>query len=128
MTSTLKGGGGGRGGLRQKWDVTGRRGVALYFFIKENWICAMTGHHAKPNINILVTRNLPFDSDVRLWRHPLMILLHFLWAKSSVWMSLDLVLFLFLNCSFTCMVRLLFHSLFTFSSWANKTGWLQNEY
>ena len=35
------------------------------FFIKENWICAMTRHQAEPNINILLTRNLPFDSDFR---------------------------------------------------------------
>ena len=34
------------------------------FFIKESWICAMTRHHAEPN-NILLTRNLPFDSDVK---------------------------------------------------------------
>ena len=27
------------------------------FFIKENWICAITRHHAEPN-NILLTRNL----------------------------------------------------------------------
>ena len=32
------------------------------FFIKENWIWVMTRHHAN---NILLTRNLPFDSDVR---------------------------------------------------------------
>ena len=35
------------------------------FFIKESWICGMTRHHAGSNINILLTRNLPFDSDVR---------------------------------------------------------------
>ena len=29
------------------------------FFIKENWIWAMTKHHAN---NILLTRNLPLDS------------------------------------------------------------------
>ena len=31
------------------------------FFIKENWICAMTRHHAELNIIILLTRNVPFD-------------------------------------------------------------------
>ena len=35
---------------------------SLFFLIKENWICAMTRHHAKPN-NILLTRNLPFGSS-----------------------------------------------------------------
>ena len=33
--------------------------------IKENWICAMTRQHFELNINVLLTRNLPFDSDVR---------------------------------------------------------------
>ena len=33
------------------------------FFIKENWICAMVTHHAEPHITVLLTRNLPFDSD-----------------------------------------------------------------
>ena len=51
--------------------------------MKENWICAMTRHHAVPNINILFTRNLPFHSDVRHWSHPLMIPLHCLWDKSN---------------------------------------------
>ena len=32
---------------------------------KENWICPMARHHAEANINILLTRNLPFDSGVR---------------------------------------------------------------
>ena len=53
------------------------------FFIKENWICAMTRHHAESNINILLTRNLPIDSDVRQWSHTLMIPFHCLWAKSN---------------------------------------------
>ena len=58
------------GELRQKWDVNRRSRVGVsecsgrptfIFFIKENWICAMT-RHAEPDINILLTRNLPFDS------------------------------------------------------------------
>ena len=36
-----------------------------FFFIKENWICAMTRYHAESNINIILTRNLPIDSGVR---------------------------------------------------------------
>ena len=43
----------------------------------------MVRHHAEPNINILSTRNLLFDSDVRQWSHPLMIPLHSLFAKSN---------------------------------------------
>ena len=54
--------------------------TGLLNFIKTNWICAMTRHHV---INILLARNLPFDSDVRQWSHPLMIPLHCLWAKSN---------------------------------------------
>ena len=34
----------------------------LYFLVKENWVCAMTTHHAN---NILLARNLHFDFDVR---------------------------------------------------------------
>ena len=75
-----------RGGwmVRQKLDVIGRMGVRgsqcsgdpifLYFFIKENWICGMTKHNAEPNINISLTRNLPFDSHV-------LISLECLWTK-----------------------------------------------
>ena len=33
----------------------------------------MTRHHAEPNINILLTRNLPFDTDARHGSHDLMI-------------------------------------------------------
>ena len=85
-----------RGVVRQKWDVNGRAGgggVWVYrelwrsnlylFFIKENWIYAMTRHHAGRNINMLVTRNLSFDSGVRWCSNSLMIPLHCLWAKSK---------------------------------------------
>ena len=67
--------------------VIARRGMGISecsgrpifaFFIKENSICAMTRHYAN---NVLSARNLPFDSDVRQGSHPLMILLHYLWAK-----------------------------------------------
>ena len=40
----------------------------------------------------------------------------------------DLTWFCFFFISFTCTVRFLFYSLFTFSSCTNKTGWLQDEY
>ena len=53
------------------------------FFIKENLIFALTRHHAEPNINILLTRNLPFGSGVTQWSYPLMIPMHCLWAKSN---------------------------------------------
>ena len=87
----------------------------------------MTRNHDEPNINILLARNLPFESDVRQWSHPLMIPLHGLWAKSNNTtlgqFECDMTWFCF--CfdfvrSFTCTVRLLFHSLFTFSSGAKK--------
>ena len=58
------------------------RSVFIIFFIKENWICAMTRHHAEPN-NVLLTINLTFDSDIRQWNHPLMTPLHCLRAKSN---------------------------------------------
>ena len=40
-------------------------------------------HNAEPSINILLTRNLQSDSDIRHWSHLLMISLHYLWAKSN---------------------------------------------
>ena len=43
----------------------------------------MTRHHAEPSINILLTRNLTFDSYVRQWSHPLITPFHCLWAKSN---------------------------------------------
>ena len=52
-------------------------------FMKDNWICVMTRHHAESNINILLTRSPPIDSSVGQWGHPLMISLHCLWTKSN---------------------------------------------
>ena len=49
------------------------------FFIKENWIRTISRHHAEPNINISLTRNFPFDPDVRQWSHLLMIPFRCLW-------------------------------------------------
>ena len=63
-------------------DCSGRS--IFIFFIKENWICAMTRHHTERKINILLTRNLPFDCDVRQWSHRLMVPLHYLWGKLKI--------------------------------------------
>ena len=54
--------------------------VQSFLFIKENWIWAITRHHAN---NLLLTKCLPFDSDIRKRIHPLMIPLHCLWATSN---------------------------------------------
>ena len=91
VTSTMRAGGGGWR-LRQKWDVIERKGwgvskcvldiQSLFFFIKK-MDYAVTRHHAEPSVYILVTRSLPFNSDVRQWSHLLMIPLHCLWAKSN---------------------------------------------
>ena len=43
----------------------------------------MTRHHAKSNINALLTRNLSIDSDVTEQRHSLIMPLHYLSAKSN---------------------------------------------
>ena len=75
--------------------------VQSLFFNKENWICAMTRHHAN---NILFTRNRPFDSDIRQSNHLLMITLNCLWTKSNnstrgqfeYGMSLCIYLFIYL--------------------------------
>ena len=43
-----------------------RSGRPIFIFvIKENWICAMTRRRAEPNIDILLTRSLRSDSNVR---------------------------------------------------------------
>ena len=59
----------------------------------------MTRHHAN---HILLTRNLPFDSDVGQSSHPAMILLHCLWTKSNNrtlgQFECDMTLFLFCFC------------------------------
>ena len=59
MTSTLTGSGWGVQGKNEMLlDARGRRlGNApevqfLSFLINENWICAMTRHHAQPNIRL----------------------------------------------------------------------------
>ena len=67
MTSTLRE---ERGEVvRQKWDFARRSKCSgrpiFIFFIKEYWICAMNRHPTEPNINILLTRNLPIDAGIR---------------------------------------------------------------
>ena len=87
------------------------------FSTKENWICTMNRHHAEPNINILFTKKFPFDSDFIHRSHPLMISLHWLWAKSNNRIrdqfeyDVTSFLLLFWFRSFTCTVLLLSRSL-----------------
>ena len=48
------------------WCVNECSGRPIFIlFIKENWICAVTRYHVEPNINILLTRDLLFDLEVR---------------------------------------------------------------
>ena len=44
------------------------------YFLKRIGFYAMTKYYAEPNINILLTLNLPFDSHARQLSHPLMIM------------------------------------------------------
>ena len=110
------------------WGVSECSGRPTFFiFIKKNWIYTMTRHHAN---NALLARNLPFDSDVRRWNHPLIIPLHCLLAKSNnktsgqfeydVNLNMTRLCFFVWFCSFACTVRLLFQFLFTFSSYPNN--------
>ena len=62
------------------WGVSVCSRLPTFFFIKKNWIYTMTRHHAN---NVLLARNLPFDSDGRRWNNPLIIPLHCLLAKSN---------------------------------------------
>ena len=62
MKSILRGCVGGVIG-HKGWGVSKCSGSPIFmFFIKENWICPMIRQHAN---NILLARNLPFDSDLR---------------------------------------------------------------
>ena len=88
-------------------DVRGWGTCNLYFFIKENLIFAVTRHHAEPNINILLTRNLPFDSDVRRWSHPLVIPFN-AYNRTNGQFECGVTWFCFRLNSFTFTVRLLF--------------------
>ena len=64
----------------------------------------MTRLHTKSNINMLLTKKLPIESDVR---HPLMIPLHSLWAKSNKrtcgQFEYDVTWFCFVSISFVHM-------------------------
>ena len=63
----------------------------------------MARQHAN---NILLTRNLPFDSDFRQPSHPLMIPLYCLWAKSNNRTRLQFecdMIFVFVKISFIHM-------------------------
>ena len=96
---------------------------SLFFIIKRNWFCVMTRHDAGSNLNMLLTRNLPNDPGDRQWSHPLMILLHCLWAKSNNkthgQFECDMTWFCFYFdcCLFTCTVQLLFHSSLEVMKW-----------
>ena len=82
MTSALRGVGDESGVSK----CSGRPIFILFYFfiiIKENWICAMIRHYAEANIKISLTINLPFGSDVRQCRHPLMIPFYCLWPTSN---------------------------------------------
>ena len=128
MTSTLRGKvvGGGYDKNEMLSDLVGGELASVlevHFFMKEGWICAIKRYHIKPNVDIILTRNLPFGSDITQWSYPLVILLHCL--RAVTWLGF---VFLFCICSFACVVQLLFHSLFAFSRCPHKTGWLQNKY
>ena len=56
-------------------EVASVLNVQSFFFIKENWICALTRHDAEANINILLTRNLLINSDVRTIEHVFILIL-----------------------------------------------------
>ena len=71
MLSNVGWGGGGAGGFVGRL-VSKCSGHPMFFLLKKigYWLCVITRHHAESN-NMLLTRNLPFYSDVRQWSHPL---------------------------------------------------------
>ena len=69
MTSTLRGKvvGGGYDKNEMLSDLVGGELASVlevHFFMKEGWICAIKRYHIKPNVDIILTRNLPFGSDI----------------------------------------------------------------
>ena len=82
------------------WVIASVLDIQFFFLIKENWVCAMTRHHAVPSINILMTRCLPFESDVRWWSHSLMILWLPLMAIFWIMFSFNWLVIIWRGCSF----------------------------
>ena len=63
------------------WRLTNVLEVqSLFFLVRKNWIGLRTRNHVELNINVLLTRNLPFELG-----HPLTTQFHCLWAKMSAW-------------------------------------------
>ena len=136
----FEGGGRWSGVLRQKWDVIVLRewGLASVLEVQSLFLLQKIGFARWPDI--MLNQTIYYWQEIFLLtlrsdRKPSFndtITLFVDWIEQcsawSIWMWRDLVLFLFWFHSFTCTIRLLFHSLFTFSCCANKTGWLQNEY
>ena len=86
--------------------------VQYYFFLLKkigNWIYAMTIHRAESNINIWLTKNLflTLVSDNEAINCGLIWIIERVVNLNVTWLEL----FLFWFRSFSCTVRLLFHSL-----------------
>ena len=91
----------------------------LIFFIKKNWIWAMTKHHAQSNINILLTRNLlhftlTLDSEAILYSYHCIVCginrtMDRVVSFNVTWLSFVFVLILFVHntrcgcCSIACL-------------------------
>ena len=78
--------------VRQKGDFIGRRGLGVskcperpifIFLLKKIGFVPWLDIMRSQAYNILLTKSLPFDSEIRQWSHLLMIPLHCLWAKLS---------------------------------------------
>ena len=86
----------------------------------------MTRHHTEQKINVLLTRNLCFEYDVRQWSHPLMISyctacgINRTIEREVNLNATCLLLLLIWFRLIICTVRLLVRSLFKFSSCEKK--------
>ena len=118
--------------VRKKWDVIRRMGLRGWSVLEvQSLLFLLKQIRFGPWLDIMLMiyywqQNLPFDSDIRQWSHPLMIPLRCLWAKTTHrkrgQFKCDVTLFLFWFLSFTWTVWLLFHTFFTVSRCANKIG------
>ena len=95
------------------WGISKCSRLLILVFLS-NWICTTTRHANK----ILLAKNLPFNSDsetILQWYHCIVYGLN--WTIERVF-NLNMIWRSFCYSCLISLVQLLFHSLFTFSSYA----------
>ena len=75
----------GEGGDKNEmlWGVDKCSGCPVFIFLLKK-IGFPLWPDVEPNVNVLLTKSLPFDSDVREWSHLLMIPLYCFWVYQTI--------------------------------------------